>query len=120
MDNQPAQIPLRMAATGTEVHDYEFDIVYPHGELRHLLGNARSLRDEQGNPRGSVAAFIDITERKEAEEILKKAHDNLEKLVEKRTNQLEKAYNSLKESEKRLAEAQKMSHIGNWEWDISN
>jgi PAS domain S-box-containing protein len=117
-DNQSAQIPLRMAATGTEVHDYEFDMVYPHGELRHLLGNARSLRDEQGNPRGSVAAFIDITERKETEEILKIARDNLEKLVEKRTNQLEKAYNSLKESENRLAEAQKMSHIGSWEWDI--
>jgi PAS domain S-box-containing protein len=116
--NQPAQIPLRMAAAGTEVHDYEFDIVYPHGGLRHLLGNARSLRDEQGTPRGSVAAFIDITERKEVEETLKKAYDNLEKLVEERTKQLEQAYNSLKESEKRLAEAQKMSHIGHWEWDI--
>jgi PAS domain S-box-containing protein len=118
MENQHVQIPLRMAATGTEVHDYEFDIVYPRDELRHLLGNARSLRDKHGNPRGSVAAFIDITERKEAEEILKKAHDNLENLVEERTEQLEKAYNSLKESEKKLAEAQKMSHIGNWEWDI--
>ncbi len=52
-----------------------------------------------------------------AEETLKKAHDNLEKLVKERTNQLEGAYNSLKESERRLAEAQKMSHIGNWEWD---
>ncbi len=49
--------------------------------------------DEQGNPRGSVAAFIDITERKETEEILKTARDNLEKLVEMQTNQLEKAYN---------------------------
>jgi hypothetical protein len=62
----------------------------------HLLGNARSLRDEQGNPRGSVAAFIDITERKETEEILKTTHGNLEMLVEIRTNQLKKAYNSLK------------------------
>ena len=53
-----------------------------------------------------------------AEKTLKKARDNLEKLVEERTKQLEKAYNSLKESEKRLAEAQKMSHIGHWEWDI--
>ena len=53
-----------------------------------------------------------------AQKTLKKAYDNLDKLVKKRTNQLEKAYNSLKESEKRLAEAQKMSHIGNWEWDF--
>ncbi len=47
-DNQSVQMPLRMAATGTEVHDYEFDMVYPHGELRHLLGNARSLRGRAG------------------------------------------------------------------------
>jgi len=32
--------------------------------------------------------------------------------------QLDKAYKSLKESEEGLAEAQKMAHIGNWEWDI--
>jgi ligand-binding sensor protein len=53
-----------------------------------------------------------------AEETLKKAYDNLEKLVKERTSQLEKVYNSLKESENRLAEAQKMSRIGNWEWDL--
>ncbi len=61
----------------------------------------------------------DITERKKAEEALKKAHDNLEEKIEERTAQLEKAYKSLKESEERLAEAQKMAHIGNWEWDIA-
>ena len=61
-------------------------------------------------------ALVNALQR--AEETLKKAHDNLEKLVEERTKELDKAYNSLKESEKRLAEAQKMSHIGNWEWDL--
>ena len=49
---------------------------------------------------------------------LKETHDNLEKIVKERTAELEKAYNSLKESEKGLAEAQKMAHIGNWDWDI--
>ncbi|HIH94553.1 TPA: PAS domain S-box protein [Methanosarcina acetivorans] len=61
----------------------------------------------------------DITYAKEAEARLKEAHENLEKLVEERTIQLEKAYESLKESEKGLAEAQKMAHIGNWDWDIA-
>jgi PAS domain S-box-containing protein len=61
---------------------------------------------------------IDVTKQKQAEKYLKKVHDNLEKLVEERTAELEKAYISLKESEKGLAEAQRMSHIGNWEWDI--
>jgi PAS domain S-box-containing protein len=61
----------------------------------------------------------DITERKKAEEALKRAHENLEEIVKVRTAELEKAYHSLKDSEKGLAEAQKMAHIGNWEWDIA-
>ena len=75
--------------------------------------------DSKGCPIYTVAHVQDITERKKAEEALKKAHENLEKKVKERTAELEKAYNSLKESEKSLAEAQKMAHIGNWEWDIA-
>jgi PAS domain S-box-containing protein len=76
--------------------------------------------DGQGNIIGLIGAARDITERKKAEEALKKAHGNLEKLVEERTAELEKAYNSLKESEIGLAEAQKMAHIGNWDWNLVN
>jgi hypothetical protein len=54
----------------------------------------------------------------EAEIRLKEAHDSLEEKVKERTAELEEAYNSLKESEKGLAEAQKMAHIGNWDWNI--
>jgi PAS domain S-box-containing protein len=61
----------------------------------------------------------DITERKKAEKALKKAYDNLEEIINERSAQLAKAYNSLKESQEGLAEAQKMAHIGNWEWDIA-
>ncbi|WP_048162357.1 PAS domain S-box protein [Methanosarcina sp. 1.H.A.2.2] len=116
----PVDMPVQMSAAGIEINDYEFDLIYPEGVVRHLLGNARPLRDEKGNPRGSVSAFIDITERKKAEEALKKAHENLEEKVKERTTQLEKAYSLLKESERGLAEAQRMAHIGNWEWDIVN
>ncbi len=42
----------------------------------------------------------------------------MEEKVKERTAELEIAYNSLKESEKGLAEAQKMAHIGNWDWNI--
>ena len=39
-------------------------------------------------------------------------------LVKERTNELETAFNLLKGSEKGLAEAQRISHIGNWDWNI--
>ncbi|HWQ48907.1 MAG TPA: PAS domain S-box protein [Methanosarcina sp.] len=100
-----ANMPVRMAAAGTEIHDYEFDLVYPDGTMRHLLGNAKPLLDEKGNPQGAVSAFVDITERKKAEEALNKAYENLEVKVKERTDELE--------------EAQRMAHIGNWVWDIT-
>ena len=68
VEMQPADMPSQMAAAGREINDLELDIVSADGEIRHVLGNARPLRDEQGNLRGSISAFIDITERKKAEE----------------------------------------------------
>ncbi len=68
---QPADMPSQLSATGIEINDCELDIVSADGEIRHVLGNARPLRDEQGNLRGSISAFIDITERKKAEEALR-------------------------------------------------
>ncbi|RPJ51142.1 MAG: PAS domain S-box protein, partial [Methanobacteriota archaeon] len=61
---------------------------------------------------------LDITDRKRAEESLKKAYDRLEEKVKERTEELEKAYKSLKESERGLAEAQRMANIGNLNWDL--
>ena len=77
-------------------------ISYSNFKLGRMLGE-----------RNALVNALQITE-----ENLKKARDDLEKLVEERTKQLDKAYNSLQESKERLAEAQKMSHIGNWDWDI--
>jgi ligand-binding sensor protein len=59
-------MPARLAASGKELHDYEVDLVDLDGSERHLLGNARPLKDEQGNSHGFVSAFIDITERKKS------------------------------------------------------
>src|SRR5665647_1719001 len=64
-------MPSQMAAAGIEVNNCELDIVSADGNIRQVLGNARPLRDEQGNLRGSVSAFIDITERKKAEDVLR-------------------------------------------------
>jgi len=71
--------------------------------------------------KGKLAAIIrDVTARKEAEARLKETMDNLENLVKERTEELEKSYHSFKENELSLAEAQKMAHIGNWDWNLVN
>ena len=82
METPLADMLMCMSASGKEVHDYEFDITYPDGTMRHLLGNSKPLHDEKGNPRGSVSAFIDITERKKAEEALRLSNIYNRSLIE--------------------------------------
>ena len=113
------ELPMQQASLkDINIRYSEFDILLPSGEWRALLGSASPLHDANGHVRGSVGAFVDITERKKAEVKLKHTLDNLDKLVKERTAELEKAYNSLKESEISLAEAQQIAHIGNWSRNI--
>jgi signal transduction histidine kinase/FixJ family two-component response regulator len=65
------QLPLQRAAVqGVDVRDAEVDIVFPDGTTTKLLVYAAPLLDEEGQSRGAVGAFLDITERKKAQERL--------------------------------------------------
>jgi PAS domain S-box-containing protein len=67
----PSDVPIRLAArTGQPVHDAELDLVFDDGTVRHLIGDAVPLLAADGSPRGAVAAFLDITERKANEQAL--------------------------------------------------
>lgn len=65
------ELPVQRAARGEVISDFEISHAFDDGTHRHLYGNAKPLYNAQGQPRGSVAAFVDITERKRAEEGLK-------------------------------------------------
>ncbi|GAA6617831.1 PAS domain S-box protein [Scytonema sp. NUACC26] len=71
-------LPLqRAAALGIEVRDLEVDVVWNDGTALTLLEYAAPLFDECGKVRGSIGAFLNITERKRAEMALQQTLKDL-------------------------------------------
>jgi PAS domain S-box-containing protein len=74
---------------------FETTIRRKDGQTRIISWNERNLLDEHGKAIGSIALGLDITERKQTEDQLKRYSLNLERLVAERTEKLT-------ESERRL------------------
>jgi formate hydrogenlyase transcriptional activator len=70
--------------------------------------------------RQNVQLEDEISERRQAEQALHRAHDDLEGLVAQRTAQLARANESLRRSESYLAEAQRLSLTGSFGWKVSS
>lgn len=64
----PDELPVQAAARfGTSIRNTELDLHFDDGSIRYLVGSVEPLRAEDGTLRGSVGAFVDITERKTSE-----------------------------------------------------
>jgi PAS domain S-box-containing protein len=69
-----AEMPVQRAAQrGEFIHDVELEIERADGTRVTLIGHAAPLFDEHGNTRGALGAFLDVTERKRAEERARRA-----------------------------------------------
>jgi two-component system, chemotaxis family, CheB/CheR fusion protein len=67
------ELPMQVAAArNIDVVGSEFDVVLSNGTRRTLSGNASPLRDGDGNVRGCIGAFVDISLRKQAEAALRR------------------------------------------------
>lgn len=73
------ELPLqRAAATGKAVGGVELELRLSNGKRAQTLLSANPLFDPEGNVRGAVGAFIDITERKQMEHTLRERAELLE------------------------------------------
>jgi len=77
----------------TSEYIFEHRMLHKDGSNRWILVRGKAIRDESGNAVRLIGTDADITDRKRAAE-------------------------ALQDSEAALAKAQKIAHIGSWNWDI--
>ncbi len=79
----PDELPVQRAARrGEEIRDYELTLEFKDGRSAVIYGNAVPIFDPYGKPRGAIGAFIDISERKRAEEELSKSEERFRSIFE--------------------------------------
>ncbi len=79
----PEELPVqRVLASGSEVRDYAFEIAYEEGGIRHLYGNAAPLVGLDGDVKGAVGAFLDVTALRKAEAALREREAQFRTVIE--------------------------------------
>jgi PAS domain S-box-containing protein len=99
---------------------FEFIWLKKDGKLIDVEVNAALLKDDKGNITGAVTSIRDITDRKQQEEKLKQAYDEMEVRVEERTAELKGSNKQLQQEirvreamEKELIEAKEVAETAN-------
>ena len=79
---------------GGAVYNYETEFVRKDGTQIASIFSATALRDTTGKVNGVLAIVADVTERKRAEEEIRKLNTELEQRVQERTAELSDLYNN--------------------------
>ena len=103
LEYQPEEWTLSKALlNGEEIIGEEMLILRGDGSKGTVHVSSVPVRDKTGQIIAGIVVDVDITERKQAEEALKKAYDSLDKKVKERTAELETAQKILKSKLKEL------------------
>ena len=70
-------------------------VVRPDGTVRHVNSQGKVIRDRPGTPQRFIGTMLDITQRKLAEEELRRLNETLEQRVAERTGELRQANEDL-------------------------
>lgn len=84
-----ARIRQMLRTPGDDIWDEQFRILHPEKGERWLSGLGRCQRDPGGTPVRMTGVNLDITERRAAQEVLKRSKEELESLVADRTARLQ-------------------------------
>src|SRR5919202_6598260 len=127
-----ADASLQNVLSQGSIRDIEYTMLRKDGSRFPAEVSASLIRDAQGNTQAIIALVREITDRKSAEDALKKAKEHLEVQVEERTAQLKQvndhllveiqeralAEEALRKSEARLNQALCAAQMGAWDWDM--
>ncbi|MEW6635442.1 MAG: PAS domain S-box protein [Actinomycetota bacterium] len=108
----------RMLAGEVEGFTLEKRYLHAAGHAIWVSLSVSGVRDAEDNLLYLIAQLQDITERRRAEETLRRINQELEERVRERTAELEAAVAGLRESEERYAMVVAGSNDGIWDWDI--
>ena len=106
-DHDRAAAEVVQALNALHPYDTEYRIVWPDGSVRWIHSKAKIFFDALGRPYRMIGAIIDITERKQAEEEVRKLNQDLEQRIVERTADLAAKYKELEQeiAERKQAEA---------------
>ncbi len=87
-DRQFTDAEIQAALRGEREYAPEFRIIRPDGVVRVVKATSQTIRDQDGKALRMIGTNIDITERKQVEEEIRKLNEDLEAKVAVRTAEL--------------------------------
>jgi len=113
------QCPMRKILSGAQQYQFETDKILEGGRRISCIITAKSYHNAEGQVIGIVENFADVSKRREAEQALQAAYDELEQRVQERTVELSETNKELKaeiaerqRAEKMLRESEKLAATG--------